>query len=334
MKTLLMTIAMAAALASSAASVDLVSAKGVDATAWVELSAPADGAFAVTVTPPKGFSAVLLREVPELRDPNAFYTDVPGLGRKALVGVGLEEAARGRAAKAGERVRFRLVVPVAATAPAGLHKGRLTLSSGTVRTETDLLLRVLDFELPPAKSRYAKKPWLSKCEGGVPSDWTPEGPDTYLKQADRVTNIAASMASCRSDLAAERWHAFGVGYYGVLDLPYVLNPDSWRRSAGVWAWQMGFDGVVFPAGKTLDPVVRAGLEDAAIDVRYLSFCLELSDLLADRSKRAAEIVYEGRLGQFWLDRISADDDDMDVMRLEAQARIVRLLAFTRKEVAR
>ena len=168
----------------------------------------------------------------------------------------------------------------------------------------------------------------------MPSDWTPEGPDTYLKQADRVTNIAASMASCRSDLAAERWHAFGVGYYGVLDLPYVLNPDSWRRSAGVWAWQMGFDGVVFPAGKTLDPVVRAGLEDAAIDVRYLSFCLELSDLLADRSKRAAEIVYEGRLGQFWLDRISADDDDMDVMRLEAQARIVRLLAFTRKEVAR
>ena len=46
------------------------------------------------------------------------------------------------------------------------------------------------------------------------------------------------------------------------------------------------------------------------------------------------IVYEGRLGQFWLDRISADDDDMDVMRLEAQARIVRLLAFARKEVAR
>ena len=49
MKTLLMTIAMAAALTSSAASVDLVSAKGVDATAWVELAAPADGAFAVTV---------------------------------------------------------------------------------------------------------------------------------------------------------------------------------------------------------------------------------------------------------------------------------------------
>ena len=64
MKTLLMTIAMAAALASPAASVDLVSAKGVDATAWVELAAPADGAFAVTVTPPVGFSAVLLREVP------------------------------------------------------------------------------------------------------------------------------------------------------------------------------------------------------------------------------------------------------------------------------
>ena len=39
MKTLLMTIAMVAALASPAASVDLVSAKGVDATAWVELAA-------------------------------------------------------------------------------------------------------------------------------------------------------------------------------------------------------------------------------------------------------------------------------------------------------
>ena len=75
----------------------------------------------------------------------------------------------------------------------------------------------------------------------------------------------------------------------------------------------------------------------------------LSDMVADRMRDAIvkatggvgsegelrfEVVYEGRLGQFWCDRISTASDDMDVARLETQARLVRLLAFMRKEAAK
>ena len=89
-----------------------------------------------------------------------------------------------------------------------------------------------------------------------------------------------------------------------------------------------------PKGVALEPVLKAGLEDALVDVRYVSYAYELSNALADREKRDSKVVYEGRLGQFWCDRISTASDDMDVARLETQARLVRLLAFMRKEAAK
>lgn len=314
-----------------AATIDLVSAKGVDATVWVELESPGDGALTAQVQAPAGFGAKLLRVTKELRDPNAYFTDLPGIGEKVPVGTGLADAAQGAPAKAGEKVRFRVVVPVGETAAAGLHKGKVTLACGGRSAESELNLKVLDFVLPPAKTRLSGRAWTAKYEGGVPADWTPEQTDTYAKHAADVTAVAASMKAFKSDLAAERWRAFGVGYFGVLDVPYVVNPDAWRRVAGVAAWQRGYDGVVWPADRKADPVVRAGLDDALIDVRYVSYCLELSNPLANKEKRDSKVVYEGRLGQFWVDRIKTASDDMDVVRLEAQARLVRLLAFAKKE---
>jgi len=328
--SLVTTLLVGAACVCQAVPIDLVSAKGVDATAWVVLEAPDDGPLTAVVEPPDGFKVTLLREVKEPRDPNAYFTDLPGIGEKVSVGVGLADAAKEAAAKAGERLRYRFVIPVGESAAAGLHKGKVTLACGGKSAEHDLSLKVLDFVLPPAKTRHSKRVWTARYAGGVPSDWTVETPDTYATQAADVTAVAGSLRRCRNDLAAERWRAFGVPYYGLLDTPYVLNPDSWRRTAGVWAWQMGFDGVVLPRD-SVDAVVLAGLDDALIDVRYVSYCLELSNPLADKAKRDSKVVYEGRLGQFWVDRIQTTSDDMDVVRLEAQARLVRLLAFAKKE---
>ena len=146
--------------------------------------------------------------------------------------------------------------------------------------------------------------------------------------------VAGSLQGVRDDLYAERWRAFGVPYYGIVDVPRILNPDIWRGAAGISAWQLGFDGVAVPAGAPLEGVLKAALEDALIDVRYVSYASELSNELAKKDRHASKVVYEGRMGQFWCDRISVQADDLDVVRLETQARLVRLLAFTRKEASK
>ena len=99
MKKLMTTLLSGLALAVGAETVDLVSAKGVDATAWVDLVSPGDGELTVKVTPPGGFAVKLLRVTKEPRDPNAYFSGVPGFGEKVPVGVGLEDAAKGAPAK-------------------------------------------------------------------------------------------------------------------------------------------------------------------------------------------------------------------------------------------
>ena len=332
-KTLIAAVAVGAACLSFGATVDLVSAKGVDATAWLDLESPGEGALTATVQAPDGFKATLLRVVKEPRDPNAFFTDVPGIGNPVPVGVALADAAKGAPAKAGESVRFRIVIPVAETAADGVHKGKVTLSCGGKTSESELSLKVLDFALPPAKTRYSGRAWVARLDG-VPAEWTVETADTYAKHAAEAKDVVGSLWHCTGDLNAERWRAFGVGYYAALDIPVVVNPDVWRRAAGIRAWQLGFDGVALPKDRKVEPIVLAGLEDAAIDVRYASYAWELSNALADKAKHASKIVYEGRMGQFFVDRIRTATDDMDVVRLELQARLVRLLAFTRKEASK
>ena len=165
-------------------------------------------------------------------------------------------------------------------------------------------------------------------------EWTVETDETYAKHSAAVKSVVGSLWKTKDDLQAERWRGLGVPYYALLAIPYVVNPDAWRRAAGVKAWQLGFDGVALPPELKVDPVVAAGLEDAEIDVRYLSYVSELANGLADKSRNPVKVTYEGRLGQFWVDRVRVAADDMDVVRLEAQARIVRLLAFAKKGVAK
>ena len=167
------------AVAAGAATVDLVSAKGVAATTWVELVSPGEGELTAKVAAPSGFTAAFSRVKAEPRDPNAYFSGVPGIGEKVPVGVDLEDAAKGASAKAGERVRYRVVIPVPESAKAGVHKGKVTLSCGGKSAEAELCLKVLDFVLPPAKSRYSGRAWTVKAEGGIPADWTVEQDDSY-----------------------------------------------------------------------------------------------------------------------------------------------------------
>ena len=324
----------AAAVLSAAEPVDLVSAKGTKATSWIAVNAPAAGKFTASVKL-DGFDPVVSISTKEPRDPNAFFTDVPGIGAKIPVDTGLVSGDKGVEVKAGEKTLVRIVIPVGASATAGIVKGRFITVCGGKSEERELDLRVLDYVLPPAKSRYTGRVWTAHYGGALPSDWTSETPETYQRNVAKVSSVIGSLFNTVNDLQSERWRNLGVPYYALLDIPYVVNPDAWRRAAGVKAWLIGFDGVALPPQLKADPIVLAGLEDAAIDLAYLSYCSELSDALADRSKNPVKITYEGRLGQFWVDRVKPATDDMDVVRLETAARIMRLLAFkNRKEVAK
>ena len=229
-------------------------------------------------------------------------------------------------------MRFRIVVPVGENARPGLHVGKVSLACGGKTAETALNLKVLDFTLPPAKSRYSNLAWLVR-EDGPAADWTVETSDTYAKHCAEVSVVVGSLFDATDDLMAERWRAFKVPYHALLDIPYALNPDAWRAAA-VKAWQLGFDGLVLPRGRVPEPVVRAGLDDALIDVRYLSFCSELANRLADKARNDSKVVYEGRLGQFWVDRVRTGADSPDVVRLEAMARLMRLVRFAGKEASK
>ena len=318
---------------SAAETVDLVSAKGTKATGWVTLDAPAAGTFSVTAKL-DGFEPVVSVVTKEPRDPNAFFTDLPGIGEKVPVGVGLADGAKGIPAQAGEKMTVRIVVEVGEKAAAGIVKGAFAVSCGGKTVERELCLRVFDWTLPTAKSRYTGRPWIAQYGGVLPTDWTVETDETYAKNSAAVKSVVGSLWKTKGDLQSERWRGLGVPYYALLDIPYVVNPDAWRRAAGAKAWLLGFDGVALPPELKVDPVVTAGLEDAAIDVAYLSYASELANGLADKSRNPVKVTYEGRLGQFWVDRVKVADDDMAVVRLEAQARIVRLLAFAKKGVAK
>ena len=328
------TFLFAAASVMAAEPVDLVSAKGTKATLWTEITASAAGRLTASATL-AGFKPEALVAVKEPRDPNAFFTDVPGIGAKIPVAVGFAAGDKGVEVKAGEKTLLRIVVPVEASAKAGIAKGTLKIVCGGKSEERELNLRVLDYVLPSAKSRYTGRGWTAQYGGAIPADWTRETPETYAQNVAKVSSVLGSLFNTENDLQSERWRNLGVPYYALLDIPYVVNPDAWRRAAGVKAWLIGFDGVALPPEVKADPVVLAGLEDAAIDLAYLSYCSELSNAFADREKNPVKIVYEGRLGQFWCDRVKPASDDMDVVRLETAARIVRLLAFkNRKEVAK
>ena len=318
---------------SAAETVDLVSAKGTKAAGWVTIDAPAGGTFTATARL-DGFAPVVSVVTKEPRDPNAFFTDLPGFGEKVPVGVGLADGAKGVPAAAGEQMTVRIVIPVGEAAASGVCKGAFAVSCGGKTVERELCLRVLDWTLPPAKSRYAVRPWIAQYGGVLPADWARETPATYSNDYAKVKSVVGSLWRTKDDLQSERWRTLGVPYYALLDIPYVVNPDAWRRAAGAKAWLLGFDGVALPPETKVDPVVAAGLEDAAIDVAYLSYASELANRLADRRRNPVKVTYEGRLGQFWVDRVQVASDDMDVVRLEAQARIMRLLAFTKKEVAK
>ena len=330
--------------------VDLVSAKGTKATAWVSLDAPAAGTFSVTAKL-DGFEPVVSVVTKEPRDPNAFFTDLPGIGEKVSVGVGLADGVKGTPAQAGEKMTVRIVIEVGEKAAAGIVKGEMKVKSKSEKGESaevsiPLCLRVLDWTLPEAKSRYSGRPWIAMCDGSgqqaydnkdgmrMLGEWTVETTETYAKNSAAVKSVVGSLWKTKGDLQSERWRGLGVPYYALLDIPYVVNPDAWRRAAGAKAWLLGFDGVALPPERKVDPVVTAGLEDAEIDVRYLSYASELANGLADKSRNPVKVTYEGRLGQFWVDRVKVAEDDMDVVRLEAQARIVRLLAFAKKGVAK
>ena len=149
-----------------------------------------------------------------------------------------------------------------------------------------------------------------------------------------------------------RWHAIGNRLISSapLALAGVENPEVWRRRIGFLPYQQGADGVLLPPpfdltswhdsdqkranGKrapalvyptTSSPIPTLaweGVREGVDDVRYLTLLSKLAD--ACLASPNAKVRTEGRLAGVWMNEMRADKGNLDGLRLEAIAWILRL----------
>lgn len=149
-----------------------------------------------------------------------------------------------------------------------------------------------------------------------------------------------------------RWHAIGGRLISTapLALSAVENPEVWRRRIGFLPFQQGADGVVLPSlfdetswsdsdanrkggtrapalvypttGAPIPTLAWEAVREGVDDLRYMTL---LSKLAAEcLSSTDAKIRTEGRLAGVWISRMRAGGGDLDGLRLEAIAWILRL----------
>jgi len=341
------------------AEVTVVSARGVRATfaAAVRADGAASGVRPTVGTVKTDDGATFDVGTAEVRwvkctekDPNAWFSSVPGIGERTLVPDLLVSGAADLAKDETREFLFRLEIP--ATANPGLYRGKLAFasSSGTL-AEAPFVLRIVPPVLGPAVTRNSDRASLDGTKvftGGepallsteptsyevrdtVPADWTRETDETYAKEAGTVKAVLTPSARGPDRHSARRWHAIGVRDYLEADLsPALANPQLWRREAGVRGYLTCFDGVVVPkVGK--DTLVGAAVEEGLVDARYLSAVSQAAHRL--RYAKDYKLTLEGRMGSFFVDQnddIEERSPDLDVLRLEAIATLVRLDAFLAK----
>ena len=148
---------------------------------------------------------------------------------------------------------------------------------------------------------------------GAPREAVRWTPTAFRGEIDTLVAVVGPLAEITRG-EVERWHRLGVRVYAEL-------PAEGTRTNAASAFLLGFDGVVAPPSDA-----RAeGLKDVAAYARLNELACKVL-LLRDPDK----VWLEGRMGLFQLDRIDPGEDDPDVSRLEAYARIRRLAAFARE----
>ncbi len=189
---------------------------------------------------------------------------------------------------------------------------------------------------------------LEQAQSAGPACWM-----EITNSADRVRDLAPLLDVCiatdANERTAELFHLVGHRYLsrGAPE-PGVENPAFWRRYKGWIPYKARYDGVFIrgyydPAGAWNDwasPSFRnrnlvyptktgvvstlawEGLREAMNDVRYLALLGELtSRAYASKDFR---VRTNARLAMRWVDLADAEEGNLDTLRLEAIAWILRL----------
>ena len=149
--------------------------------------------------------------------------------------------------------------------------------------------------------------------------------------------------------AASRWHLIGREVLGCMPPhPGAENPERWRRTQGLLPYWADYDGVVIPgwldaqhpwrdppegrrrsrslayeaALRRIDTLAWEAVREAGDDVRYFTLLTKLSREAAASAR--PETAGEGRKAAQWFELVDATSVDLDTLRLETIAWILKL----------
>lgn len=180
------------------------------------------------------------------------------------------------------------------------------------------------------------------------------GVDAFRERGvERMVQVEAGFPD--RDVAA-RWHVIKSQFLNDLrPLLGVENPEVWRRAAGYAAYKADYDGcylagvaeagagwddtpvngfrrrnLVYPVAEGMvETLASEGVRVACDDVRYYALLMRLAeDAMASSSHIT---VFEGRRALHWFDQADVQLADLDTVRLETIAWILKLRTLLGKE---
>lgn len=180
------------------------------------------------------------------------------------------------------------------------------------------------------------------------------GVDVFRERGvERMVQVEAGLPD--RDVAA-RWHVIDSRLLADLrPLLGIENPEVWRRAAGFAPFKADYDGcylagvceagagwddtpvngyrrrnLVYPVAKGMvETLASEGVRIACDDVRYYALLTRLAE---EAMASASHItVYEGRRALHWFDQADVVLSDLDTIRLEAIAWILKLRTLLGKE---
>ena len=157
--------------------------------------------------------------------------------------------------------------------------------------------------------------------------------DSFGEEGIAFTNWAENASAVafaqlpRSHLM-HTWKLLGVKTLKTVRFDPEGSADNFRRSASFSAFQRGADGIWLPDGDKLPPSWRKALDEAREDWRILLYLRDLADVAAKHPD--GNIRIESRRIAYWFNRMPANWENLDVLRLECVAyakRLEQLLGF-------
>ncbi|MBE2203543.1 MAG: hypothetical protein IAE94_04330 [Chthoniobacterales bacterium] len=147
--------------------------------------------------------------------------------------------------------------------------------------------------------------------------------DTWHDFDGRVSSYAAPHTGAENPDFARRTHGFD-SYMANTDGThnYILNESPWNDFAGAEYNFRAFNMVYPTKDGPIDTLQWEGFREGIDDVRYATLLKQLANKAVATGK--TETVYEGRKALLWLATQNAKTCDLNTLRLELIARILKL----------